>query len=257
MSWHIKITTYGLAADYASGFSNHLYVYEEEELSGHLTLYLGSPHLDVLDDPIRAIYRSKSLISVFTSIQRLFQDQLWRYDHAEIFYTDYSNPDKNRRYNLGYSSNENIALEETLNPYATINLVQRHYTNNYHHYLSLCRNNNLVHTTMILLDDAYNFPRFFYINLYKIVETIKNDWNLNDMRNYSSEVLTAFNTLNTGRVKGYMNHFNASGLFSRHGYIDNNPVHSNVSTPPPIEETKLNLLILINGWMNYKLNESQ
>ncbi|WP_393964972.1 hypothetical protein [Exiguobacterium sp. S22-S28] len=255
MTWHIQITTYGPAAEYVRGFSNHLNVHEEELLSGHRVLYLGSPHLDILSDPIQAIYRAKTLIAVFTSIQRLLNDQIWSYDLSQIFYTDYQNSDNNGRYSMSPLHNETMAFEETLNPYgATIPMSKNYYKNIYHQYLSLAQNDNLVHTTFILLDDAYKSLRYYYINLYKILETIKNDWSQDAMLEFSSEAVNAFDALHAGNVRGYMNQFSASGLLSRHGYTKNANAHSNVSTPPPIFETKTHLLMLTNRWLNYKIS---
>lgn len=254
MVWHIQITTYGPAAEYVRGFSNHLHVYEEESLSGHPVLYLGSPHLDVLSNPIQAIYRSKTLTAVFTSIQRLLNDRIWLYDLSQIFYTDHQDHNNNFRYPANVLPDETMAFEETLNPYhSNIYMESRIYRNIYHKFLSLAQSDNLVHTVLILLDDAYKLPRYYYINLYKILETIKNDWRRDAMIEFSTDAVNAFNALNAGNIRGYMNQFSASGLLSRHGYTTV-AAHTNVATPPEISETKTYLLILINAWLNYKIS---
>ena len=255
MAWHIQITTYGPAAEYVRGFSNHLYVHEEELLSGHRVLYLGSPHLDVLSNPIQALYRSKALIAIFTSIQRLLNDRIWLYDLSQIFYTDYQNHNNNVRHPANILPDETMAFEETLNPYhSNIRMESYIYKNIYHKFLSLAQSDNLVHTVLLLLDDAYKLPRYYYINLYKIFETIKNDWSLNEMKEFSIDAVHAFDALNAGNIRGYMNQFSASGLLSRHGYTTNVVAHPNVATPPEISETKTYLLTLINTWLNYKIS---
>lgn len=250
MSWFFEITTPGPASFYAtSSFSEHLYVYEEETPSGHSYFYLGSPHFNMITDPTRAIYRGRSLIAVFNSVQRLSYSIIWRYDESSVF-------KGNHRYDLSLR-NENIALEELTNPFQGQELQERAYNHQYHNYLNLAATNDLIHNVLLLLDDAYKYAQFFYINLYKIVETIKNDWSLETMTQYSFTTKTAYDFLNSSNVRGYMNQYIASGLFSRHGFTGTRTVAPNVLNPPPISTVKENLLCLINGWINYKINSNQ
>ncbi|MCT4786257.1 hypothetical protein ACFQO8_14570 [Exiguobacterium aestuarii] len=260
MAWHIHIINPGPAGGLTSAFSDHIYVYDEDAFSGHTTLFLGSPHLDVLEDPTRALIRAKILISVFTSIQRLSYDRILRYDDGFIYYTDYSNPNKNRRENLGAFSEE-VAFEEAMYPFSNPPISKFTYYNQYNHYFTLAQNEHLVFSVLTLLDEAYKHANYFYINLYKIVETIRNEWGINSMTEYSSEVVDAFNFLSGSNIKGYMNNFEASSLFSRHGYKkskgSSEDLPLSIKNPPSISEIKINLLILINGWLNYKINSKR
>ncbi|MGG1400273.1 hypothetical protein ABE288_20985 [Bacillus salipaludis] len=252
MSWLMRITSPGPASPYARiSFSDHVYVYEEETMSGHCLYYLGSPHLDMLDthDYVRAIYRAKSITTIWSSIQRLTNSTLWQYDNSTLFFNDAS-------FSLSLKD-ENIALEELVDPFKNHNFERVLRSNQYHNYLHLAATDDLVHNVLLLLNDAYSYTQFFYINLYKIVETIQNDWRATNIASYSTDAKAAYDFLNGSNVRGYMNNFIASGLYSRHGFTNRNAAAPSILNPPPVENIKEELLCLINGWLNYKIDPNR
>lgn len=253
MAWHVQIVTSGSTDYFIRGFSDHIYIYEEEALSGHRTLYFGSQHIDELNDPIRALYRAKHLISIFSSIQRLSNHNVWKYQDHEIFYTDFFNTQNNRRYDSGLTD-QTIELEEILNPFGEKAISRFTYNNKYNHYMKLAQDDHLVYVVLELLNEAYGDIRYFYINLYKIIETIKFNWGVESINNYSLKSKEAYKFLTDKKLMGYMNQFQASGRYSRHGAKSSSVPHPNIISPPAIELTESNLLVLINGWLNYKIN---
>ncbi|MFE7064238.1 hypothetical protein ACFVAD_19085 [Sutcliffiella sp. NPDC057660] len=254
--WLFPITTPGPAAELATrDFSSHIYVFELELYAGNSKYYLGSPHFNDVDvsDHQRAIYRAKSITAIFTSIQRLSYSLIWGYDTSKIVFY-YSDEDVHS-FSLGVSD-ENIALEEMADPFKNQIVQQRTYVNQYHSYLNLAATDDLVSNVLILMNDAFNFAQYFYINLYKIVETIENDWGKQEIVQFSNVAKEALEYLKSDNIKGYMNNYMASGLFSRHGFRNRQQAAPSIINPPPVDEIKKELKRFINGWLNYKLNKT-
>lgn len=253
MPWHVQILTTGSSDSFIKGFSDHVYLYEEELDSGHRYLYFSSQHIDHLKDPIRALYRAKNLIAIFGAIQLLNSHNVWRYDEEMIYYTDIYNTSNNKKYQYNLTD-ETIEQEEDVNPFGEIRITDLTYFNKYNYYLQLAQDNEKVSSVLELLHEMYKEKRYFYTNFSKIYDTIKKAWERDSMEQYSTKVKDAFDFLSHKNLHGYSNDIHLSGKESRHGYTRPlNPKAKGIEVPAK-EETFKNLIILINGWLNFNLD---
>lgn len=176
----------------------------------------------------------------------------------------YNNSFRNQRAYKDIIPNDDldIIIEEFQNPFdarvvSLINeLESQSSISKEQNYFHLSVIDSLVREVLILFTLGEEQPIYFLVNTYKIMENLKNEYNLG----INSSRLTKkkdskpipdylFDSLgNLYMYSRYINSRDAAGIFSRHGA-------TNVEPPlikPTFKEIRMALITSINFWLNHK-----
>ncbi|GKV65549.1 MULTISPECIES: hypothetical protein [unclassified Sporosarcina] len=233
--------------------SPHFYFWNGDEESGDIDPSFSSPHLNMLDEneAYRAYGRITTLLRMASAVKIIFGGNMVENDGSVLYFT-------NGHYTRPWIEEDwNILIEEMTDPFDPL------MTQKIRSEMSV----RIPKLAEFIIDESIDNPTardillwitlgeeqllYFFINAYKIMDSIKTDIKTYQKRNEfkpSESLITA--SANMQRHSHYMNTMAGSRRLARHGAT----TQTAPSKSPTIEEIKQDLIDLVLDWFRYRFS---
>ncbi|GEO28031.1 hypothetical protein AAC03nite_38160 [Alicyclobacillus acidoterrestris] len=266
-SWCVQVSSSRTHSLSRQSFSEHMYIYEELDMSEHESYYFTSVHLSNVEDPLTAWYRLRSLILILNACILLREYHSSVLLHADdlddelAFRTipllaigdlfDLRGDTPRRIFILG---NKDPVLEasELANPFQRDIKVKPN-ENQYGKMISLTAIDDLVRETLVYCSLFKDHPLYFLVNAYKIYDNVKHDLDEIEKCGRKIPVVVQESLRRCERHKHFINTRPGSGIMARHGAVKNYKFEEHQKRPT-FEEIERDFLTLVNDWVDMKLN---